>query len=242
MPEWLSDTMCRVSTGGGFATRMLHTDRDEMICDIQRPIILNGIPPNLISREDLADRSLNVQLRVIDKCHRRTEKALFADFEARRPLILGALFDAVSAALRNLANVKLKQLPRMADFVEWTVAAESGLGWDVGEFEEVYYSNRSKVSEAAFEANPVAVAIRDFMASRMGVGAWEGTPTELLNALSPCVSDATRRSRSWPTMPSVLGNRIERAKPLLREIGILVERHKATDRVITIVQTNNLVP
>lgn len=235
VPEWLSDALCRISTGGGFATRMLHTDRDEIICDVQRPIILNGIP-TLTSREDLADRALNVHLEVIDKSQRRTEKDLYADFEARRPLILGSLFDAVCAALRNLDSVKLQQLPRMADFVEWTVAAETGLGWDPGEFEEVYNSNRSKVSEAAFEANPVAVAIKDLMAQRTEGVPWEGTPTELLNVLSPRVSEAVRRSRSWPTTPAVLGNKIERAKPLLREIGILVERHKATDRVITIVQ------
>ena len=125
----------------------------------------------------------------------------------------------------------------MADFVEWTVAAETGLGWKPGDFEEIYKSNRSKVSEVAFEANPVAVAIKDLMSLRTEGVPWEGTPTELLNVLSPRVSEAVRRSRSWPTTPAVLGNKIERAKPLLRELGILVERHKATDRVITIIQT-----
>ena len=236
VPEWLSDGLCRISTGGGFATRMLHTDRDEIICEVQRPIMLNGIPM-LTGREDLADRALNVHLEVIDKTQRRTEKDLYADFETRRPQILGSLFDAVSAALRNRDSVKLKELPRMADFVEWTVAAETGLGWKPGDFEEIYKSNRSKVSEVAFEANPVAVAIKDLMSLRTEGVPWEGTPTELLNVLSPRVSEAVRRSRSWPTTPAVLGNKIERAKPLLRELGILVERHKATDRVITIIQT-----
>jgi putative DNA primase/helicase len=28
---WLSDALCRLATGGGFATRMLHTDHEEMI-------------------------------------------------------------------------------------------------------------------------------------------------------------------------------------------------------------------
>lgn len=232
VPEWLSDALCRISTGGGFATRQLHTDRDEIICDVQRPIILNGIP-NLTSREDLADRALNVTLAVIDKAHRRTERALYEEFEKHRPLITGALFDAVSTGLRNIDSVRLEEMPRMADFVEWTVAAEAGLGWEPGAFQAVYSSNRAKVVEAAFEANPVAVAIKEYMIFRCGAS-WEGTPTELLGALGGFVSDAVKRSRSWPTTPAVLGNRIERAKPLLRDAGIIVDRHKATDRVITI--------
>src|SRR5262249_38959765 len=32
---WLSDAMCRLSTGGGFATRELYTDQDEIIFDSQ---------------------------------------------------------------------------------------------------------------------------------------------------------------------------------------------------------------
>ena len=35
---WLSDALCRLSTGGGFATRELFTDLDEIIFETQRPI------------------------------------------------------------------------------------------------------------------------------------------------------------------------------------------------------------
>jgi len=44
VPAWLSDALCRLCTGSGFATRMLHTDNAEMIFEAARPIILNGIP------------------------------------------------------------------------------------------------------------------------------------------------------------------------------------------------------
>src|SRR3546814_12373766 len=37
---------------------------------------------------------------------------------------LGALLDAASAALRELPNVRLPRVPRMADFAEWVTAAE----------------------------------------------------------------------------------------------------------------------
>jgi hypothetical protein len=41
--QWLSDALCRLSTGGGFGTRQLYTDDEEILFDAKRPIILNGI-------------------------------------------------------------------------------------------------------------------------------------------------------------------------------------------------------
>src|SRR5207249_4156298 len=43
LPLWLSDALCSLSTGGGFATRALYTDGDEKTFEPQRPTILNGI-------------------------------------------------------------------------------------------------------------------------------------------------------------------------------------------------------
>ena len=41
--DWISDTLCRLSTGGGFGTRQLYTDQDEVLFDAIRPSLLNGI-------------------------------------------------------------------------------------------------------------------------------------------------------------------------------------------------------
>jgi hypothetical protein len=43
LPSWLSDTLCRLASGGGFAVRQLYTDQDEVLFEAARPIILNGI-------------------------------------------------------------------------------------------------------------------------------------------------------------------------------------------------------
>ena len=40
---WLSDALCRLSTGGGMRTRGLYTDDDEIIFEAQRAVILTGI-------------------------------------------------------------------------------------------------------------------------------------------------------------------------------------------------------
>ena len=43
LEAWLSDALCRLATGGGFSTRELYSDNDEMIFAAQRPVITNGI-------------------------------------------------------------------------------------------------------------------------------------------------------------------------------------------------------
>src|ERR1035437_9894433 len=43
LPAWISDTLCRLATGGGFAVRQLYTDQDEVLLDATRPLILNAI-------------------------------------------------------------------------------------------------------------------------------------------------------------------------------------------------------
>jgi putative DNA primase/helicase len=234
VPAWFADALCRLATGSGFATRMLHTDRGESIFDAARPIILNGIP-SLTDRADLADRTMTIHLATITEEARNPEDELLTAFEAKRPIILGALLDAVSGALRNLDKVKLERAPRMADLAKWITAAEPSLGWEPGQFLSAYRDNRREVVEASFEADAVAIAIRDWILAAHPDG-WTGTPTELLAALNmtTLVSDGTRKSKLWPLSAQALGNRIERIAPLLRAKGFLIDRRRTGERLIII--------
>jgi hypothetical protein len=54
LPAWISDTLCRLATGGGFAVRQLYTDQNEVLFDAARPVILNGVE-DIVTRPDLAD-------------------------------------------------------------------------------------------------------------------------------------------------------------------------------------------
>jgi hypothetical protein len=233
VPSWLADAFCRLATGSGFATRMLHTDRDQMIFQAARPVIINGIT-HLTDRADLADRSVTIHLSAFPESERRPEDELFAEFEDARPYILGALLDAVSRALAKISTVKLERAPRMADFAKWITAAESGLGWEPGAFLAAYAGNRRDVVEAAFEADAIAVAIDKFITTDRPEG-FEGTATELLDALNVRASEATRKSKNWPESAASLCTRLVRAAPLLRARGYVVEKRHSGDRSITIV-------
>jgi hypothetical protein len=63
---WISDTFCRLATGGGFAVRQLYTDQDEVLFEAARPVILNGIE-DIVERPDLADRAVFLTLEPIPR-------------------------------------------------------------------------------------------------------------------------------------------------------------------------------
>jgi hypothetical protein len=113
LAAWISDTLCRLATGGGFAVRQLYTDQDEVLFDATRPVILNGIE-DIVTRPDLADRAVFLMLEPIPEERRRPEAELWAAFEAERPRILGVLLDAVVVGLKRLPETHLPKLPRMA--------------------------------------------------------------------------------------------------------------------------------
>ncbi len=222
LSDWLSDTLCRLATGGGFRVRALYTDTDEVIFEGTRPLILNGIE-NFIERPDLADRCTALTLDEITDERRRTKAALDAEFKAAHPKILGALLDAASHGLRELPRTSLARPPRMADFALWVAACEGAL-WEPGTFERAYAENQGGGQLDLIEADPVAAAVQTFMADTTTVkGDWEGTAAELLDSLINYTTEETRRNRRWPRAAGELRGRLRRAAPGLRRIGLEVE-------------------
>jgi hypothetical protein len=78
LPPWLSDTLCRLTSGGAFSTRRLFTDQDEILFALARPVILNGIE-DVIIRPDLADRAILLTLAPIAERQRRPERTFWRD-------------------------------------------------------------------------------------------------------------------------------------------------------------------
>ena len=240
LADWISDTLCRLSTGGGFATRQLYTDQDEVLLNAIRPAILNGIE-EVVNRPDLADRAIFLTLEPIPDDRRRLEAELWIEFEAARPRILGALLDAVVAGLKRLPEIRLKKLPRMADFAIWATACETalrhqdGMFWEAGTFAKAYAGNIDEAVETVLNANPVATAVRAFMAMQT---TWTGTATDLLDLLGRVVGEKATKAKTWPADATRLGGRLRRAATFLRKVGIEIDSGKregrASTRIITI--------
>lgn len=232
LPAWISDTLCRLATGGGFAVRQLYTDQDEVLFDAARPVILNGIE-DIVTRPDLADRAVFLTLEPIPEDRRRPEAELWASFDAERGRILGVLLDAVVEGLKRLPHTRLPKLPRMADFALWASACETAI-WPTGTFWAAYCGNRDEAVEGVIDADPVAAAVRAVMLERTE---WTGTATDLLGALGEAAGERIAKSKTWPDSPRALSGRLRRAATFLRKIGIEVsfEREgRARTRVIRI--------
>jgi hypothetical protein len=219
---WLSDALCRLATGGGLSKRTLYSDDDETVLDAIRPVIVNGID-DIANRADLAERCLVLTLQPIPKAKRQDEATFWSAFAAAAPRLFGLLLDGMVSALRNLASVKLAELPRMADFAKWVVAAEPGLGLPSGTLLAAYERNRARVVDIALDASPVATAVRKLLDQPKHAGLWEGTPDQALTALTALVSDEAKRQPSWPKSPSALSSRLRRSATFMRTVGISLD-------------------
>jgi energy-coupling factor transporter ATP-binding protein EcfA2 len=218
LPDALSDAICRLSTGGGHGERTLFTNIEETVFEGRRPVAMNGIA-DVAVRPDLVDRALMLPLVAIGPDSRRDEKNLEKEFSAAAPDIFGALLDGLSAGLRNLADVTIVDKPRMVDFCQWAAACSQAF-WPAGRFLRAYEQNIASANEVVIEASPVADAVRHFMANREF---WKGTAGALLALLTPLVSDALARERSWPKDATRLSGKLRRVAPPLRKIGFHVD-------------------
>jgi hypothetical protein len=235
LQDYLSDALCRISTGGGFAVRELYSDQDETILDVQRPVALNGIE-EVVTRPDLLDRSEIVYLPSIPRERRQPEKRFWSEFERERPAILGAVLDAVSMALANERTVRLDGHPRMADLAEWIVAAEPALPWTSGAFLSAYSANQKEANDLTLEVSPAAQALLTLIGKR--TEPWIGTATALLHELEELTDEKTRRQKSWPGSAGTLSNGLRRLAVNLRAVGVDVTFGKADRRrIIRIEQT-----
>lgn len=227
----ISDALCRVATGGGFAKRQLFTDDEEVLIDVMRPIALNGIG-DVVTRPDLMDRALLIVPPVIPEERRRDEATFWREFEAARPELLGSLLGALSVALKRLPEVRLPRLPRMADFAKLAVAAEEALcpAGSVG-FLSAYERNRSEATESVIDASPLGDALRQLVRAD---NRWEGSASDLLEILNQRVSESTKRSRGWPAAPNRMRSHLQRLAPSLRRLGVsaVYTRDRARSHIV----------
>ncbi len=162
IPEWGADTLCRLVTGEADSKRRLYTDDEDVIIELRRAVILNGINVPT-DRGDVLDRSLVVELERIPDGERRTEEELWERFEAEHPKLLGALFDVLAEAIALKPSLELSRRPRLADWGEYAAAVYEVMGWGAETFLEDWDEVVKVQNQATLDGSPVAQAIIKFM-------------------------------------------------------------------------------
>jgi putative DNA primase/helicase len=209
LPSWLSDAMCRLSTGGGISGRSLYTNADEFVYFLKRPQITTGIP-RLADRADFTARWIQITMPRITDDKRISEEDFETNVAQRLPLILGLLLTAVSGILANP-----DEPPRMADFATWTARARPALGWHKDTFTAAYKTNREGSGDAVIQSDIIAQALIDLLEQEHGY--WEGTATELIAALP--VSQEVRKQKGFPA-PNALSERLTRLQNTFVGVGV----------------------
>ena len=227
--EELSDALSRVLTGGGWVRRTLYTNTDQTIVEVCLPVVLSAIN-DVVVRGDLLDRTVLLRLPTIPEDAddaRKDEEAFWQAFEPVRPRILGALLDGVAAALRNRPTVRIKRLPRMADFTKWAAAAAPAFGWTAEAFLEDYADNRGQTNLVALEHQMIATHLYTVVKGYPYDGKWVGPASQLLAPLRNAAVEAGVRVDKvpgWPQTPNALGAALVRLAPSLRRAGWTVEK------------------
>ena len=230
--EEMSDLLCTVATGGAHEARTLFTDGDVSIARYCAPVWANGIS-TFVRRDDLADRT--VFLRAGRIAERRAESDLWAAFDAARPKLLGALYDAVARGLASEAagTPPPSPLPRMADSAAWVGRCFGHFGWDYAEWYAHLTEGIADAEAENLDDCLAACLLRTWWAElrHYPPAAENHTPQALFGTLrGRCpVSDL----RHFPKSAAAMKADIVRAAGALRAAGVDVTHQRVKEKGVT---------
>lgn len=229
----LSDCLARLATGEEDGRRRLFTNSEEVVFEAMRPILINGIG-NVITRPDLVDCTVFIEVPVIPTSQRLTKRTFWQRFDQDAPMIMTGLLEVIAEGLRRLPETVVADLPRMADFAVWGCAIEA-THWVEGSFMNAYRANIETGNADILQVDDLGMAIVEMMAQRES---WTGTATQLLELLDGDRTSSQRRLQALPRNGQRLSIELNRLAPVLRRRGINVRHHQAPDkhrtRLITI--------
>jgi len=238
LPLWLSDILCRASTGEGVSKRRLYSDDEDVIYSYRRALGINGIV-NPATRPDLLHRCIVVELESIRNGARRTEEELQSAFGERVPFILGGCFDALAKAMVPDAGHVTGRLPRMADFAKRGLHIATALGYDPKRFLDAYWDNIGELNEQAIEGQPFIQAVRALIEEQGG--RWEGTASGLLEEVADIAQKIGVRTdeKKWPKSASWVTRRLTEGRINLQADGYEVSvrrKDRNRERTVSIVR------
>ena len=223
-PNWLSDEVCRATTGGAASKRKLYSDDDDIPYRYKKIMGFAGI--NVIFTEpDALDRSIKIELERVRDEDNIPDSKIDEELKKQIPELLGYIFDIVSKTLEIKDSIDLARLPRMADFAEWGEAIARALGYNPLEFINTYFENIGEQNIEIIEANPFAEAISKFI--DYDKQSWISSPLLFINSLREYADSNNIDSSKFPKNATALSRRLNKIKSNLREglgIEVIIDR------------------
>jgi hypothetical protein len=211
LKDEMSDALCRLATGAGYATRKLYANNELQVFVECRPFICNGIS-GIAERPDLIDRSLALVLPSMDLEDRKLERHIEADIEAIKPQLLDKLFRIISYTIQHIDTVEPPKEFRMADAAQWLLAAEPATGLPKGSLLGAIRQSQDDIVLASLEYQTVPLALRELVDKKP----FEGYIGELSLALK---STAYSDDNQLPKNPAHLSHKLKRLAPAMKRVG-----------------------
>lgn len=211
----LSDALCVLATGGGYATRKLYSNDELYVFNSTRPVIINGIA-DFATRPDLLERSIPLRLPTIDPDNRKTEAEMLRAFEAMLPGILGALYTIVSGGIRDQDRTAAPRGIRMADCARWFAACEPHANIDTGAFVRVLISAQEAIAIDRVHQDSLFGALNKVIEKQP----FEGTILALFLRLGFAFD--RHSDKYFPASASHLSRQLRRLRPAMEKTGLHV--------------------
>jgi len=229
IPDWLSESFCRMSTGAGFSKRAHYENTDEITINLRRPVIINSIY-EVVGKSDLAQRTVFLDIPAVLEGKRVCEEDIEKKFTEMAPRLTGALYTALTAVLQNHTSVVIPNAPRMIDFVKWATAAEQALGFEKGAVLKAFTASNDDYVMSLIEGDPTASAIKRLVLVKKH--SWTGTCQELLEV----AEKHTGYSKKLPETPRGMASKLKSLAPTMRKIGIDIQfpQRSSVARLVTI--------
>jgi Bifunctional DNA primase/polymerase, N-terminal len=209
--EWLSDAICRASTGAGDKKRTLYTNDSLTVHHFKRSVILTGIDMGGL-RGDLTDRMVPIELQRIVK--RLDEQTLKAEWDRHRADIFGGLLDLAAEVHAKLPGLQVETLPRMADFGRVLACVDEIAGTN-GVARYIDRTQRAMADSAT--SDPF---IEQLAGMRYDTGEYGQTAADILITVT---NRRGTKPRNWPDNARNVTARLRRNAPAMRSMGWTVE-------------------
>ncbi|UJX39305.1 hypothetical protein K9F62_11240 [Desulfovibrio sp. JY] len=214
----VENILCMAATGGGISKRKLYSDKDSVILQFKRSVILTSLDvPTKAS--DLLDRAIAIELdRVQGK--RLLDDELEREYAAKLPGILGGMCDTLSQMLTLRDKVTVTDLPRMADYALWACAGAMALGYSEEEFRKAYSRAALRVQNDVLQQEGLAKILLDYLDKR------GDTSDFVANVWSDLIAHAQQCGFPVDDIPkgaSPLSRALKKFIPLLEVMGWKVE-------------------
>lgn len=220
-----SDYLCSIVTGSQVLKRKLYTDSEICQYDLRQPILLNGIS-GIVTREDMLDRSIIIDLLPLKNIGRNSERQLMRNFKNDLPFILGGIMDVLVEVIATYEPDSLLASPRLIDFYEYGYyiceAIEKGGGDEFcDEFDNTMYNQKKKFCEN----EGLSEVLRCFLEGNHNH--WRGTMGELSEELLAFADEwETDEPRIVPLAANRLARELHSMDESLKRSGIYIKYSK----------------